>query len=383
MKILHLVQTLDPATGGVARAVLGLHRALPALGHLSHVVAIDDPAAAWVPPDGSVTALGKGLGSYQFSTRLPAWLEEHGADFDAVVVHGLWQHLSLAAWRRYARSETPYFVFPHGMLDPWFKRTYPLKHLKKWLYWPWAEYRVLRDAAAVIFTCEEEKLEARKSFWLYRARERVSPLGVEDPAALEKPKADLFRATFPGLNNRRVILYLGRLDPKKGGDLLLEAFEAIARDHADPALVFAGPDLAGWGDRLRRQAAASACRDRILFTGMLEGELKQAALAAADVFILPSHQENFGLAVAEALAHGLPVLLSDRVNIWREIEQDGAGFVEPDNLAGTERLLRRWLALTPGTQEEMRGQARRCFTERFEIGQATQGLLKVLEEFAS
>src|SRR5207245_11501005 len=96
-----------------------------------------------------------------------------------VVVNVSLQYLSLAAWRRYAGSSIPYYVFHHGMLDPWFKETFPLKHLKKWLYWPWAEYRVLRDAAAVIFTSEEERLQARRSFWLYRTRARVSPLGVE------------------------------------------------------------------------------------------------------------------------------------------------------------------------------------------------------------
>src|SRR5437868_15240376 len=102
------------------------------------------------------------------------------------------------------------------MLDPWFKRTYPLKHLNKWLYWPWAEYRVMHDAAALIFTSEQERLEARQSFWLYSGREKVSPLGVEQPAPVTATTAGLFFDRFPQLRGTRPLLFLGRLHPKKG-----------------------------------------------------------------------------------------------------------------------------------------------------------------------
>src|SRR5258708_12756609 len=104
---------------------------------------------------------------------------------------GLWQPHILAVWQRFQKTAIPYFVFPHGMLDPWFKRTYPLKHLKKWLYWPWAEYRVLRDARAVCFTCEEERRLARQSFRLYQCSEqllnyRPSP-PPHNPPAIKAP----------------------------------------------------------------------------------------------------------------------------------------------------------------------------------------------------
>ena len=151
-------------------------------------------------------ALGAGGSGYGYSSNLTRWLREHGGHFDRVIVNGIWQYHSLAAWRRYAASSIPYYVFPHGMLDPWFKRTYPLKHLKKWLYWPWAEYRVLRDAAAVIFTSEEERLQARESFWLYRCRERVSPLGVGTPDPSPGDR-ELFLEKYPALRGTRMLLF--------------------------------------------------------------------------------------------------------------------------------------------------------------------------------
>ena len=175
LKILQMVHTLDPSVGGVAAAVLTLSRGLARRGHKIDIVVLDYPSAPWLADVGlTVHALGHGLTSYRYSGKLLPWLRQHGGDYDCVVVNGLWQYLSFAAWRRFSGSPIPYYVFPHGMLDPWFKETFPLKHLKKWLYWPWADYRVLRDATAVIFTSEEERLQAGKSFWLYRCRESCS-----------------------------------------------------------------------------------------------------------------------------------------------------------------------------------------------------------------
>jgi glycosyltransferase involved in cell wall biosynthesis len=374
MKILQLVQTLDPSAGGVARAVATLSRALVRLGHEVEIVALDRSDAAWLKEiDLRVHLLGPGLTSYQYSRQLLDWLRENGRNYDCAIVHGLWQYVSFAAWQYYARTRVPYYVFPHGMLDPWFKRTFPLKHLKKWFYWPWAEYRVLRDAHAVIFTSEEERREARKSFWLYRAREVVAPLGVEAPPS--GSGENIFLQKHPELRQTKNFLFLGRLHPKKGCDLLIDAFSRIAT--ADCALILAGPDQIGWEKQLRAQA--SARKNQIVFTGMLEGEMKHGAFAAADVFVLPSHQENFGMSVAEALSSGVPVLISNRVNIWREIEADGAGFVEDDDLRGTTRLLERWLATNESQRARMRENARQCFTARFEINRAAELLVRLLQ----
>src|SRR5207253_1199444 len=181
--------------------------------------------------------------------NLSAWLRERGGGYDRVIVHGIWQHLSFAVWQRYAGSPIPYYVFPHGMLDPWFKKRYPLKHIKKWLYWPWAEYRVLRDAAAVVFTCEEERLLARKSFWLYKAKERVVAYGTADPVFRASQRED-FLAKFPVLRGKQYLLFLSRIHRKKGCDLLLEAFAAVFKRDSELHLVMAGPDSTNWRPQL-------------------------------------------------------------------------------------------------------------------------------------
>ena len=378
LKILQLVHTLDPSVGGVATSVLALSRGLARRGHKIDIVVLDEPSAPWMKGvDLTVHALGAGAGSYRYSSALLPWLRENGGEYDRVVVNGIWQYLSFAAWRRYAGSSIPYFVFPHGMLDPWFKETFPLKHLKKWFYWPWAEYRVLRDAAAVIFTSEEERLLARKSFWLYRAREKVSPLGIEASPVSPNAKSE-FLSRHPQLQNTRNFLFLGRLHPKKGCDLLIDAFLKLKPQGV--SLVIAGPDQIGWQEKLIARIHDSELASRVVFTGMLQGTMKQGAFAAAEAFVLPSHQENFGIAVVEALAASVPVLISNGVNIWREVEADRAGFVESDDLDGTVRLLQRWIDISPADRESMRQNARKCFEQRFEINRAVDSLLQILTE---
>ena len=379
LKILQLVHTLDPSVGGVAASVLALSRGLARRGHKLDIVVLDDSASPWLADIAlPIHALGAGLTSYRYSSKLLPWLKKQGGDYDRVIVNGIWQYLSFAAWLRYAGSSIPYYVFPHGMLDPWFKETFPLKHLKKWLYWPWAEYRVLRNAAAVIFTSEEERSQARKSFWLYRCREKVSPLGVEAPPISSNAKSE-FLSRYPQLQNTRIFLFLGRLHPKKGCDMLLEAF-AQMRSNDSISLILAGPDQVGWESDLRRQVTRLNLTNRVVFTGMLEGPMKQGAFANAEAFVLPSHQENFGISVVEALAARVPVLISNRVNIWREIEADRAGYVESDDLAGTTRLLQRWIGTAPAEREMVRENARRCFEQRFEIDRAVESLLQILNE---
>ncbi|HEX4638428.1 MAG TPA: glycosyltransferase [Chthoniobacterales bacterium] len=383
MKILQLLPTLDPRAGGVAAAVLSLSREIARRGHDVDIVVLDDASSPWLADvDLPVHALGLGAGVYRYSKKLLPWLRENGGKYHRVMVNGTWQYPGFAAWRRFAGSGTPYYVFPHGMLDPWFKRTYPLKHLKKWLYWPWAEYRILRDAAAVIFTSEQERDEARESFWLYRCLERVSPLGVEPPPALTDSIKGMFTEKFPELRDRRLFLFLGRLHPKKGCDIAIESL-ARASGAEDFSLVLAGPDQIGLRNQLEALAAREGIASRVIFCGMLEGDLKRSALANAEAFLLPSHQENFGIAVVEALAEGLPVLISNRINIWREIEKDRAGYAANDDVDGTTNLLERWTKFSTQERETMRSNARRCFTERFEIGRAVDSLLNILSGGAS
>jgi glycosyltransferase involved in cell wall biosynthesis len=347
-----------------------------ALGHQVEIACVDAPGATFLAGFPVAThALGPGRSGYGYAPRLAPWLAEQRRRFDVVVVNGLWQYPGLAAWRVLAVSDTPYVVMTHGMLDPWFKRRYPLKHLKKWLYWPWGEYRVLRDARLVLFTTEEEKLVSRRSFWLYRANEHVVNCGTAPPPDDAEGQRLAFLAAFPALATTRNLLFLGRIQEKKGCDLLVRAFAACA--HRDPRLrlVMAGPDQDGWRPALEAIAAQAGVAGRITWTGMVQGAMKWGAFRCAEAFVLPSHQENFGIAVAEALACGVPALISNKVNIWREVENDGGGLIANDDLPATTAMLGRWLELGEAGRAAMAAAARASFAARFHIDVASASML--------
>ena len=271
-------------------------------------MSLDKPGTAWAGGR-PFHPIGTGRAGYGYAPGVVKWLVDHADRYDVTLVNGLWQFCGFAVWRAARKTGRPYSVFAHGMLDPWFKRRYPLKHLKKWLYWPWGEYRVLRDAGAVYFTCEQERRDARDSFWLYRCREEVVGLGITSPSEDAAAQLRTFRGKFPTLAGRRLLLFLGRMHEKKGCDLLLRAF---AHAPVDLHLIMAGPVEHAYGDGLKRLAGELGVADRVMWTGMIQGDLKWGAFRAAEAFVLPSHQENFGISVVEALACGCPVLISTR-----------------------------------------------------------------------
>ncbi|HZL26047.1 MAG TPA: glycosyltransferase, partial [Acidobacteriaceae bacterium] len=307
------------------------------------------------------------------------WLRANRARFDGVIVHGLWTYPSYAAWRTLP-GHTPYVVFAHGMLDPWFKRAYPLKHLKKWLYWLAAQYWILRSAHRVLFTTATERDLARKSFWLSHWTPVVVPLGVE-PAQLPTEAAhEAFYKLCPEVRGHRFLLFLGRIDPKKGCDLLVQALADRFFKRNDFHLVMAGPDPNHWTTELKALAEQLEVSNRIHWPDMVTGIAKAAAFDLCEAFILPSHQENFGLAVVEALAAGRPVLISDKVNIAPEIAADQCGIVEEDSLLGTVSLLVGWAALSPDQRTAMGQRALTTFATRYDMRTNAAATFRVFDE---
>lgn len=353
---------------------------MAALGVATTVASLDPPDAPWLQ-DQPFQAVGLGpvASSYGFRRGLPARIFAMAEDHDAVVIHGLWQYHAYATWRALSRSCIPYFVYTHGMLDPWFKHNYPLKHLKKWAYWPWADYRVLRDAEAVLFTTEQERLLARQSFWLYQAKECVVGYGTSAPPPDSYGQCEAFLECFPKLRGQRVLLFLSRIHPKKGVDLLLEAFAAVVNSDPLLHLVIAGPDQVGLQGELQQRALSLGLAHRITWAGMLSGDLKWGAFRCAELFCLPSHQENFGIVVAEALACGLPVAIAEPVNIATDVEQAGAGIVHPDTVLGVQQALKYWLEMSSAAKSEMGERGKQLFSERFDFASVAKNLIPVLE----
>lgn len=388
LRILHVIGSADAASGG---PIEGIIRQEEVTRHLASrdVVALDLPSAPDTGEDPfRIYRLGEalpplpGLGAlrhYGYTSKLIPWLRENASQYDVVIVNGLWNFAALACSLTLPKANSKYFVFPHGMMDPWFKKAYPLKHLAKILFWLLVEGRLLAGAQKVFFTSEEERRLARGQFPLWRYSEQVVGYGTGVPPAASSVQRAAFQATALALGDRPYLLFLSRIHRKKGCDLLIDAFAKIAGQRPELQLVIAGPDQEGLVSVFQERARALGIADRIHWPGMLKGDAKWGAYRGAEAFILPSHQENFGIVVAEAMACGAPVLITNKVNIWREIEAAGGGLVENDDADGAESLLRRWLGMNDTQKAAMRDAALQAFKSHFDVATVAPALIQTIK----
>jgi glycosyltransferase involved in cell wall biosynthesis len=330
---------VGPLRGGPSEMVRNLSRSLSRHGIEVHVATTDDngpdtldvPRGVPVQQDGGTYwYFPRQSRFYTFSWPLAAWLARHVADYDVVHIHALFSFATLPAafWAR--RRRVPYIVRPLGTLSEW-----GMKNRRPWLKtlsFRFLESRILQNASAVHYTSDQERVEAEKLNVTTTAA--IIANGLPDAPASQV--AGRFRARFPELEGRRIVLFLSRLDAKKGLDLLFRAWPTV-RDKAPQAcLVVAGTGPAEFVARLKAEADTLGIGPDVLWAGFLQGEDKQAALADADVFVLPSYSENFGIAAAEAMAAGLPVVVSDQVGIHGDIKRARAGVIvscDADQLA--------------------------------------------------
>lgn len=329
MKITHIIPYMHPAAGGPPVVVDRLSCELAARGHDVRVVTTDlfgDGDRAWTTAgkrpyamDVFPTVAGN---YYGFGTRFWREIRQSVRKSDVVHVHTLWTFASLAATRACLRAGTPYLVMPHGMLDP---NSVRRGWLKKQAYGRLLEWPLLRRARGMCYThVEEERLATMTCEHLPRGY--IVELGAESPPDCERSELRAeFLSRYPQLADTTNVVFLGRVHEKKGLDLLIPAFERVSRNRPDARLLIVGPGEPNYVASIREEAARRGLDGRVTFTGVLYGRDKWAAMAASDLFILPSYQENFALAAVDAIRGGLPVLLSRRVNLWSDIEDAGAG----------------------------------------------------------
>jgi len=322
IRVMHITSSLSRRGGGIPPAVweLANHQALwgaqPQVAGLLDCDTGEDTAATHVP---FYAARTLGPSAFGYSRDLHRHLLASAGEVDLVHSHGLWMYPGWEARRLAQYRRVPCVVSPHGMLEPWaLQRSRVRKTIAAWLF----ENRNLRSARCIHALCEAEAQHVRLLGLSPPVAVIPNGINLDDGAAM--PDRDAIAARFPALQGRRRALFLSRIHPKKGLPNLLTAWAALGREADDWMLIIAGPDQGGHEAAMRALAGTLGIREHVLFTGPLYGEAKREALAGADFFVLPSFSEGFSMAVLEAAASRLPVLLTHGCN-FPELSAAGAG----------------------------------------------------------
>ena len=332
MKILQIVPSISLVYGGPSQMVLGLSAALAQLGQEVTIITTDSngdtgQAPLDVPLGVPVSQNGYQIyyfpcspfRRYKFSLDLFTWLANRAKDYDIAHIHALFSPVSSISASIARYHQLPYILRPLGTLDP---ADLQKKRQLKQIYANFLEKPNLAAAAAVHFTSQQECQIAER--FNIKTKDIVIPLGVDffDPQALPVNGFDLPQ-------NKPIILYMSRLDPKKGLDLLLPSLESLLAKGLDFHFVLAGgnPQDREYENRIKNQIERSILGKNTTITGFVTGEVKNNLLARADLFVLPSYYENFGIAVAEAMAAGIPVVISDQVDLHPAVAAAAAGWV--------------------------------------------------------
>jgi glycosyltransferase involved in cell wall biosynthesis len=346
MKVVHAISSIDVRSGGTASAFINLTIAQQRSGldvtavttfrDSEDLSSADEMRCAGV----KVKLLGPSTGKLCRAPGMEHELRGLVADADVLHIHALWEEVQHRCAVEARRAAVPYLISPHGMLDPW---SLAQRALKKKIYLAWRLRRDLNRAAAihVTATAEQQLMRPLK----LAAPVFVEGLGVDLNEFRQLPEKGWLRQKYPQIGGRPIVLFLSRLHYKKGLDLLLPAFAGAQTN--DAVLVLAGPAEEGYLAELRDLARSHGIEERVIFTGMLRGIERVQAYVDAELFVLPSYTENFGIVVPEALASGCPVLVSDKVNISDQIAAAGVGGVVQTSVQSVRDGLSRWLNDAP------------------------------------
>lgn len=374
MNILHVIPDLAPASGGPVSAVVGMATAEASLGYTVLIAATDyGLQPKFYTNNVEFKLFTCKFPSWRYSEELSKALPALVKNSDIVHVHTVWQHPTWVAARICQALGKPYILRPCGMLDKW---SLSQSALKKKIYLLLLAAPVIRNASALHFTSEEELLNSLvigKSGGSF-----VIPNGLPSSAIENLPDKDAFRRRFPELTGKRIVLFLSRLHYKKQPDVVIKAFGNICGINDRLVLVLAGPAEPAYQAELIALANRLNLSGRICFTGMLQGSAVQEAYCAAELFVLPSLQENFGIAVAEAMAASCPVVVSEQVNLASDIRESKAGIVCESNVASTAAAMEQLLE-NQKLREEMGENGRNLVTRKFTWVQVADSLLEVYE----
>ncbi|MEP2279879.1 glycosyltransferase [Maribacter sp.] len=392
-KVLNVITSMDPIYGGMCQGIRNSIGYIDSIEIDSDVVCLDEPDAEYLGNDNfKIIALGGKTSSWAYSKHLLPWLNKNISKYQAIIVHGLWQYNGYAVRKalnqvRGKGENTPkLFMMTHGMMDPYFQKApeRKLKAIRNILFWKVIEKKIMNSANGILFTCEEELLLARKTFKGYSPKKEMNiGYGILSPPSKNLTDIESFKKRHDILPDEEYFLFLSRLHHKKGLFNLLNAYsKALIEKIKLPKLILAGPGIESeFGQKLYNLVEHdSLLKQHVKFIGMISGSEKWASFYGAKAFILPSHQENFGIAVVEALACKCPVIISNKVNIWREIEKGNGGIVSEDTEQATFEALKEYSSLSNSKLAKIKENAFKVYLDNFTMEKTSRQYIKAITD---
>ena len=310
--------------------------------------------------------------NYAFSWPLTRWLKMHVPDYDLIHIHAVFSYATAAAAYYARKYQVPYIILPHGMLDPW---SLSKSWLAKKIYLMLVEKRNIEQAAAVHFTAEDEL----RTCFSFRGSKFVLPCLLDLGELQMSPPKGSFKGKHPEMKDKTLILFLSRIDRKKGLDLLIAALARLALRRDDFLFILAGSGDETYERQVTLMINKAGLTARTVRTGFVDGVEKAALLADADIFVLPSYQDNYGIAVVEAMAAGLPVVISNKVNIHNGIAQAGAGLVVSLHVGELAEAIVRLLE-EPSLRASMGKRAQRLIQEKYAPAPVVQEMVQIYRD---
>ena len=378
MNILHVLPSLSREWGGPVAVVDGLTRALDQNGVHNTVIAATGRRVGNnpIPLGHAESILFRTSPVAHFWTahalELAPAISRAVDESDVVHIHELWHYPHYAAYRAAVKAGKPYVVRICGELEPW---ALSQSCWKKRLYMALLQRKILQNASAIHAITDEERDQIRSLGFV--APISVIPHGVDLEQFMSLPDGEEFRCRFPVAQGKLLVLFLGRLHPKKGLRSLAQSFGSIARQRDDVCLVLAGPNERGYQHELESTLSAEGVLERVVFPGMLTGAEKLAAFAAADIYVLPSNSDVRGVATLEALASGLPVVITPHCQ-FPEVAEACAGLIVDSEAEPLTKALCRLLD-NPQERESMGKQGRELIRQRFTWSTVARQVIEMYE----
>lgn len=371
MRVLHVIPSVSQVRGGTSQAVLNMVKALQENNIDAEIATTNDngdglldvpiqkrveyqQVPVWFSHRFSPTV--KSVREYAFSGQISQWLWRNISNYEMLHVHALFSYASTAAMAIAHLKNVPYIVTPHGLLCEW---SLQQSRRKKQIYLKLIEQENLNRSVALHFTTQQEQQEV-SSLGL-QSPSFVLPLGLSPPSSIPDARNRL-RQRFNIPANEPVILFLSRLHPKKGLDYLIPALSQLT--HHRFTFILAGSGTPEYEGDINSRLVSTGLSDRAHFVGFVEGESKDLLLQGSDLFALTSHSENFGVAVLEALAVGLPVLVTPGVALASVVRQNQLGYVPELDVSAIVSALERFFS-HPQAAKEMGDRARRLIFEKY------------------